>query len=145
MAMRIEDLMKRNPECAHENENIQQAAKRMRDQNIGFLPVCDQSMRPIGTLTDRDITIRAVANDNRPSETRVGEVMTQCPVSVHEETPLEEALREMRRGPFRRVPVVDRAGKLVGLLSLDDILDLLAEEFGQIRELLSRESPAGLA
>ncbi len=135
----------REVDLAETQESVQVAAARMNDRNVGTLVVVSPEGEPIGIVTDRDLAIRVVAHGRDPLSTRVGEVMTQCPVSVHEETPLEEALREMRRGPFRRVPVVDRAGKLVGLLSLDDILDLLAEEFGQIRELLSRESPAGLA
>jgi CBS domain-containing protein len=71
--------------------------------------------------------------------------MTRSPVTVGEDTPIEEALAVMRRGPFRRVPVVDREQRLVGLLSLDDILDLLCEEFGQIGKLLAGESPRSLA
>jgi CBS domain-containing protein len=134
----------REVDLAEPHEPVQVAAARMNDRNVGTLVVVGSQGEPIGIVTDRDLAIRVVAYARDPLSTRVAEVMTQCPVSVHEDTPLEEALREMRRGPFRRVPVVDSAGKLVGLLSLDDILDLLAEEFGMIRELLSRESPSGL-
>ena len=62
-------------------------------------------------------------------------------MTVTEETSIEEALSIMRQGPYRRLPVVDSGGKLAGLLSIDDILDLLAEEFREIGELLRRESP----
>ncbi len=142
MAMRIEDLMKRNPECAHENENIQQAAKRMRDQNIGFLPVCDQSMRPIGTLTDRDITIRAVANDNRPSETRVGEVMTREVVACRLGDDIKDAERLMGEHQKSRVMVCDESGRLVGVVSLSDIIeqDSGRRAVATLREIAARES-----
>jgi Mg/Co/Ni transporter MgtE len=71
--------------------------------------------------------------------------MTPFPRTVHEDTPIEEALRIMRVGRFRRLPVVDGTGRLQGLISLDDILDMLTEEFAQIRGLLQAESPARLA
>ena len=75
----------------------------------------------------------------------LGTVMTPFPRTVHEDTPIEEALRIMRVGKFRRLPVVDGTGRLQGVVSLDDILDLLTEEFAQIRGLLQAESPVRLA
>jgi CBS domain-containing protein len=77
-------------------------------------------------------------------QTTIREVMTPCPRTVREDTPIEDALRVMRSGPFRRVPVVDREGKLAGMLSLDDVLDLLAEEFAEIRRLVQAEEPSSL-
>jgi CBS domain-containing protein len=70
--------------------------------------------------------------------------MTRAPDAVHESTPIEAAITRMRAGPYRRLPVVDNDGKLVGLISLDDILDLLSEEFGEIGRLVRQEGPASL-
>ncbi|MCW8139938.1 MAG: CBS domain-containing protein, partial [Planctomycetota bacterium] len=63
--MRCEELMKRDPECVRPQDSIHEAARLMRDRGIGFLPVCDEDRKVLGTVTDRDIVIRAVA-DNRP-------------------------------------------------------------------------------
>jgi CBS-domain-containing membrane protein len=71
--------------------------------------------------------------------------MTHAPTTVSEDASIESALSLMRSGRFRRLPVVDAGGNLVGLLSLDDVLILLAEEFTQIGSLLERETPRGVA
>ena len=95
-------------------------------------------------LTDRDLAIRVVARGIDPFSTTVGQVMTRGPRTVLQSSPIESALGVMRVAACRRLPVVDDGGKLVGLLSLDDILDLLAEEFSEIGKLLGEESPRSL-
>jgi CBS domain-containing protein len=143
--MSVGRICTRDVDLAHRDESIQAAAERMHSHNVGTLVVLLPSGEPVGILTDRDVTVRVVAQGKDPYQTTVGEVMTACPRVVKEDTPIESALGLMRTGPFRRIPVVDAEGKLVGLLSLDDILDLLTEEFGYVRELLRRESPSSVA
>ena len=92
--------------------------------------------------TDRDLVLRALSHDATPCETRVGAVMTRNPRTVSEAAPIEQALSLMRSGGFRRLPVVRADGTLVGLISLDDILSLLAEEFAQIGSLVEKEMPS---
>jgi CBS domain-containing protein len=75
----------------------------------------------------------------------VWEVMSQLPQTVNEEPTTDEALAVMRSGPYRRLPLVNRDGHRVGLVSLDDILSLVAKEFGEINDLLRRESPESIA
>ena len=123
------------------NESVQNAAQRMRQRNVGTLIVLNEDKEPIGMRTDRDLAINVVALGEDPSCTKVGQVMIQCPETVAEDTPIEEALRQMRSGSFRRLPVVNQVGRLVGLLTLDDILDLLCEEFHEIRELIGQQGP----
>jgi len=89
--------------------------------------------------------VRVLAESRNASQTTVGDVMSRLPHTVNEETPIEDAMGIMRDGPYRRLPVVGHDGRLVGILSLDDILDLLAEEFGEIGRLLRKESPQSLA
>jgi CBS domain-containing protein len=96
-------------------------------------------------LTDRDLAIRVVAEGRDPGSTTVADVMTSHPLCVREDAPIEMALKSMRAGPCRRVPVVDDDRKLVGIVSLDDILSLLTEEFNDIGTLLQREDPSRLA
>ena len=135
----------REVDLTEADESAQVAAQRMNDRNVGTLVVRDEEGAPVGIITDRDLAVRVVGRGLDPLTTTVGELMTGCPQTVEEETSLEAALSVMRSGPFRRLPVVDRDGRLVGLLSLDDILDLLTEEFKEIGELLRREGPASLA
>lgn len=123
------------------DESIRLAAQRMADRNVGALVVVDQDDRPIGLLTDRDIALQVVAHAQDPFKMSVADVMTPAPRVVTEDAPVETALAHMRSGGFRRLPVVDNAGCLVGLLSLDDVLRLLSEEFFRIGGLLERELP----
>jgi len=113
----------------------------MREHNVGTVVVTDERGRPTGILTDRDLSLRVIAEDKDPKTTPVLEVMTSVPRSIAEDTPIESALATMRSEKCRRLPVVASDGRLVGVLSLDDILELLAEEFGTIGGLLRAESP----
>lgn len=135
----------REVDFAEVGESVQAAAQRMNSRNVGTLLVLDQEKRPVGMLTDRDLAVRVLAKAGDPIETTVGEVMTKSLRTVSENTPIEDALRMMRTGRCRRLPVVDSLGKLVGLLSVDDILDLLIGEFRDIGVLLSEETPRSLA
>lgn len=126
-------------------ESAQTAAGRMHARKVGTLVVVNERQEPIGIVTDRDLAVRVVAEGKDPTTTIIAEVMTRDPETVREKTPVEDALRIMRNGSFRRVPVVDYDDRLVGLLSLDDILHLLAHDFAQIGDLVERESPESLA
>lgn len=122
-------------------ETAQDAARRMRDRKAGTLVVLNQAQEPVGIVSDRDLAVKVVADARDSSQTPVSEVMTPLPRTVQEDAPIETVLSLMRSGSFRRVPVVDKTRRLVGLLSLDDILELLSEEFQQIGELLEEERP----
>lgn len=135
----------REVDTVEPEESAQAAAQRMNSRNVGTLIVIDDQQKPIGIVTDRDLTVKVLARGADGMSVLVHEVMSDTPKCVREDTPLEAALTVMRSGPFRRVPVVDDAGKLVGLLSLDDVLDLLAEEFGAIGALLREAGPQALA
>ena len=116
----------------------------MREKHIGYLvvvdpEVVDQSLRPVGVLTDRDIVVSVVARETDPRALRVGDVMTQQPVTVGSAEPVERALREMRRIGVRRLPVVGQRGELIGVLSLDDVLEVLAGELQSIAGSIRNE------
>ncbi len=135
----------REVDFAEVGESVQAAAQPMNSRTVGTLVVLDQEKRPVGMLTDRDLAVRVLANAGDPAQTTVGDVMTKSLRTITESTSIEDALRMMRTGRCRRLPVVDSAGKLVGLLSVDDILDLLIGEFRDIGVLLREESPRSLA
>jgi CBS domain-containing protein len=113
----------------------------MERERVGNLVVVDEEKRPLGILTDRDVAVRCVANDLDPDGTPVSEVMTVPVSSVFEDTPIESALRLMAGTRARRSIVVNRDGALVGVLALDDVLDLLAEEAEAIGDLVRAQVP----
>jgi CBS domain-containing protein len=111
----------------------------MAERGVGTLVVVDDTSRPVGILTDRDLVLRILVERRDPDETTIGEVMSRPVHAVTEDTALESALRGMAGVGVRRAVVVDDAGSLVGILSLDDMLDLLAEEAEAIGGLVRRQ------
>lgn len=143
--MSVGRICTRSVDLADAGESVQMAASRMNTRNVGTLLVIDEQKCPIGILTDRDLAIRVVGKGLDPNATTVESVMSPTPDSVTENTPIESAIAAMRAGPHRRLPVVDDESRLVGLVSLDDVLDLLSEEFEEIGKLIRKESPNALA
>ena len=113
------------------------AARLMRDQNVGAIIVVE-GKKPIGIVTDRDIVTRVVAAGKDPAGVTVAEVMTDRPAVVPEDIGLHEALMLCGSEGIRRLPLVDRKGDVVGMLSLDDLLRRLAGEMGQVVSALAR-------
>ena len=144
MGKSVKDAMTSQPTSIDPSQTVGDAARVMRDQDVGSLPVTEQG-RLVGVITDRDITVRVVAFSRDPSMTTVEDVMTPDPVTVHFEAPVEKALAVMRSHQVRRLVVVDDEGLLVGLVSLDDVLEFLAREFRMISQLIDKESPHSLA
>ncbi len=118
--MRIEDVMKRAPVYVQSHETCRVAARKMRDGDFGFLPVCDGKRRVIGTITDRDIAIRVVAGGLQFDQP-VGDVMGFEVVSCHPEDDLARARNVMKASHKARIVVIDTAGRLQGVLSLCDV------------------------
>jgi CBS domain-containing protein len=139
--MSVGKVCRREVQVAGLGECVRAVAQRMREANVGTVVVQDERGRPAGILTDRDLALRVIAEDKDPRMTPVLEVMTSVPKSVTEDTAIDAALAMMRAEKCRRLPVVGRDGRLVGVLSLDDVLELLAEEFGTIGGLLRAEEP----
>lgn len=119
------------------------AARLMRESDIGPLPVCE-GRRVIGMLTDRDITVRAIAEGRDPNQTRVAEVMTPEVVCCQDGDDVERAAQLMQSAQLRRLLVVDAEGRLAGIVSLGDIALQTGDEAlaGQTLEGVS-EPPAG--
>lgn len=122
-------------------ESVRDAAGRMDQKQVGTLVVVDEENRPVGIVTDRDVAIRCVARKLDPDDTRISQVMSVPVSSVSEDTPIESALRTMAGSKARRSLVVDSDGKLVGVLALDDVIELLVEEAGAIGDLIRAQAP----
>lgn len=139
--MSVERICHLDVHVADADETAAVAARRMRAKRVGTLIVVDARERPIGLLTDRDLVARVMAQGRDATETRVLDVMTTDPKTVAATASIEEAVAIMRDGGFRRLPVVSPKGKLVGLVSLDDVLLFLAAELSWIGELLGKKAP----
>jgi CBS domain-containing protein len=138
--MSIGRICIREVDIAEPQESVQIAARRMHDRKVGALVVVNKAREPVGVVTDRDLSVRVLAEGLDATQTPLVEVMTRPARSVPEATPIEEAVRLMRRGAFRRLPVVNDLGKLVGIVTLDDILDLITEELREIGGVIAEET-----
>ncbi len=133
----LKDLMSRDVKVISPDMSIRDAAKAMRDGDFGMLPVGEND-RMIGTISDRDIAIRAVA-DGKETATKVRDVMSEGIAWAFEDDSVEEAAKIMSKRQVRRLPVVDRNKRLVGIVALGDF----AVESSEIRpaaEALSKIS-----
>ena len=118
--MQLKDIMTPEVERIHKDENLQKAAQRMKALDVGLIPIYDGD-RLVGMLTDRDITVRATAAGCNPATTPVGQVMTSEVVYGFEDQPVEEAARVMEEKQIRRLMVLNRDKRLVGVVSLGDL------------------------
>jgi CBS domain-containing protein len=139
--MSVGRICVREVDTAGPDETVAAVAERMHQRAVGTLVVVNNAYQVLGIITDRDLVSRVLAKGRNPLETTVRDVMTIAPKTVWEDTTIQSALLTMRTGRFRRLPVVGRANRLLGLLTLDDVLMLMAEEFTQIGRLLKRETP----
>jgi CBS domain-containing protein len=119
---------------------VRKAARLMVEHRVGTLVVLDPERRPSGLLTDRDVALRCVAEGRDPDATAVSDVMSSPAICVEESTPIESALSRMAGVSARRLVVTDSYGRLVGILAMDDVLELLAEEMESVGRLLARAS-----
>ena len=118
--MKCYEVMKRPVSCLSATDTCQQAAQKMRDENVGFLPVCDSRRKILGAVTDRDIVVRLVAERHAP-DARVEEIMSRDLVTCNEKDDLRQAEELMGQHHKSRILCVDTQGLLVGIISLSDI------------------------
>jgi CBS domain-containing protein len=118
--MQVREVMTHHVEVVRPDTTLQEAAQKMRSLDVGPLPVCDGE-RLVGMLTDRDITVRATAEGRDPKTTRVQEVMTPDVHYVYDDEDVQEAAQTMQQQQIRRVVVVNRDKRLVGIVSLGDL------------------------
>jgi len=117
--MKLKDIMTKNVATVSLESNVLEAARKMRDLNIGAVPVVDGD-RPVGIITDRDIVLRCVAEEKEAGTVKASEIMTKKIISAEPETNVEEAAKIMAEHQIRRLPIVEN-GKLVGIVSLGDL------------------------
>ena len=123
-------------------ESVREAINLMRKNHVGDVVVVEMrenTSTPLGILTDRDIVVEILAEDVDLDAVNVGDVMSYQLVTVYEETKLLDAIKQMRINGVRRLPVINESGELQGILSADDILELVVEQLSDIVGLVSKE------
>jgi CBS domain-containing protein len=137
MGTNVQELMTSNPRTIEASGTITEAAQAMRDEDTGIVPIVEGD-RLVGTITDRDIAVKVVAESKDPQSTTVGEIASRDLVTIDPQQDLDEALRLMAQHQVRRLPVVEEDGKLVGILSQADVArEASPEQTGRVVEEIS--------
>ncbi|RFC36217.1 MAG: CBS domain-containing protein [Candidatus Nitrotoga sp. LAW] len=140
--MPIGEICNREVVVAWRNDTALEASRLMRQHHVGNVLVVDDHngvQVPVGIVTDRDLIMEIMAPELDGATITVGDIMSRELVTVKESTGVFEAIQYMRQKAVRRLPIVDESGGLVGILTLDDLLELLSEEFHEIAKLVRNE------
>jgi CBS domain-containing protein len=140
--MTIGLICNRDAVIIRRDESIHLAAKLMREHHVGSVIVVEDTplgVKPIGVLTDRDLVVEILAPQLQPEAVSIGDVMSFELVTAGEDDGIWVTLKRMRSQGIRRLPVINQDGVLVGILSMDDILELLVGELNDLVKLTGRE------
>jgi CBS domain-containing protein len=138
MARSIRELMTSNPRTVDPSTPVVEAARVMRDEDVGPVPIVDGDTL-VGILTDRDIAIRVVADGRDPQTTTVNEVASRDLVTIDPQQDLDEALRLMAENQVRRLPVCEEDGRLVGILAQADVAQIGHDQLtGEVVQRISQ-------
>lgn len=140
--MSVGQICNRDTVIVRKEDAIVEAAKLLREFHVGSLVVVEDTaggVKPVGILTDRDLVVEILAAELDPATVSVGDIMSYELTTAREEDGLWDVLQRMQSKGVRRVPVVNPQGLLVGILTSDDLLELLASELGQLVKVIGRE------
>jgi CBS domain-containing protein len=138
--MPVEDVARTGVVSAHRDQSAGNLATVMKEENVGSVVVIDED-RPVGIVTDRDLVLDVLEPRGDPSAVTAGEIMTETPVHVTVDAGIFEAIRVMRDHSVRRLPVVDSEETLAGIVTLDDLVVMLADELDNLAAVVEAESP----
>ena len=138
--MNLGDLMNTKPVTVRPTETVAAAGRRMRDEGVGCVVVTGPTRKPVGILTDRDIVLAVVAEGRLPAATRVEEVMCRHVITGRATDTLMDAAIKMAEASIRRLPILDGQGRMVGLVSVDDLLVILITELSNISAAIAGPS-----
>jgi CBS domain-containing protein len=134
--MKIKDMMHKGVECVAPNATLQQIAKKMKDFDVGAIPVCEGD-KAIGMVTDRDIAM-SLADGKDVSKISASDLMSKNVIHCRDTEEAEDAIRIMEKNQIRRLPVLNEALKLVGMVSLGDISHALSHDLtGEVTKAVS--------
>jgi CBS domain-containing protein len=140
--MRVGEVCNREVVVTDKNATLVETAKLMRSQHVGDVVVVEErpdGIYPVGILTDRDIVVELIADEVDLAAVSVGDVMTFELVTASEADDLFDTIKRMRNKGIRRLPVVAGNGTLVGILTVDDLIDLVAEQLTDLVKLITHE------
>jgi len=140
--MKVREVCNREVVIVEREDTILDAAKLMRHLHVGDVVVVEsrqKDRKPVGILTDRDIVVELLAREVDISKVSIGDVMRVDLISAREDDDLSDTIEEMRQHGVRRIPVVNREGHLEGIFSLDDCLELMAEQLDSLTQLIKIE------
>jgi CBS domain-containing protein len=135
--MKVSEIMTRDVIVAAPGDTLQHAAKLMEENDFGVLPIGEND-RLVGMLSDRDITVRAVARGLAPDSAQVRDVMTSDVKYVYDDESIEDAARNMESLQVRRLPVLNREKRLVGIVSLGDLSQCEPDDAGDALQGISK-------
>jgi CBS domain-containing protein len=141
--MSIGEICSRETVVTTRDTTVAAAARLMRQHHVGSLVVVEEmnggKRVPVGIVTDRDAVIEVMATGLDPNTITVGDIMAADLVTARESEGVLETMQIMRYKGVRRLPIVDKEGQLVGIVSIDDLLEVLAEEFSELAKIMARE------
>lgn len=135
--MSVGELCVRRMVAAPRITSVLDAAKMMREFHVGEVIVTDGARKPVGIVTDRDFVLEVVALELDINRLTIGDLITGELTTVQEDASLLEAVRTMRVSAVRRAPIVDEDGALMGIVSVDDLVELLAEELNELAKVIA--------
>jgi CBS domain-containing protein len=137
MAKKARDIMSPDCTCVGENDSVLDAARKLKELDVGAMPICGEDNRLKGMLTDRDIVVKVLAQGKDPASTKAGELGEGKPVTIGADDSIDEALRTMTEHKVRRLPVID-GHDLIGIVSQADLAKNVDEEkVGDLVEAIS--------
>ncbi len=137
MGKTAREVMTGDAECIGENETVADAASKMKQLDVGSLPICGEDDRLKGMLTDRDIVVKVLAEGKDPTSTKAGELGEGKPVTIGADDSVSEAIKTMKEHKVRRLPVID-GHRLIGIVSQGDLAQHAEEEdVGELVESIS--------
>ncbi|MFP8888496.1 CBS domain-containing protein [Natrialbaceae archaeon A-CW2] len=139
--MPIENLARSDVVTAREDESVRELATRMDESKVGSIVITDGN-EPVGIVTDRDLALRVIGDGTDPASTTAGEVMTDSLTTVDETDGFYRATELMSEHGIRRLPVCNDKNELVGIITSDDLTELLAEEQMQLSDVIQAQRPA---
>ncbi len=143
--MSIKDICGRQVVTATKDASVNEVAKLMKKHNVGNVVIIDNQVttnKPVGILTDRDITMKIVAEDVDARQISAGDIMAENLLLLHGNQSINEAIDMMCAKGVRRAPISDDTHKIIGIASIDDLFILLAEEMGSLSKLIRKQVDA---
>ncbi len=135
------DVMHTGVECVGEHETLDVAARRMRDLDVGALPICGEDDKLHGVITDRDVVVKCLAAEGDPKQMTAGELAQGKPYTARDDTDIKQVVKAMEDHQIRRLPIVDENKRLVGMISEADLArNLPDKEVGRFVEAVVARS-----